>query len=104
MLMKGAVVATTGALAVAVLATTLTAPAAMAASPGGARVPQGQVKFFVGSPPQGSLSQGLSLSARPKTQRLLLPAVQKIRDAAGGGGGGTKPKPRGPEDCMSCAD
>jgi hypothetical protein len=38
-----------------------------------------------------------------KPQRLLLPAVQKIRDAAGGrGGGGTRPKPK--EDCMSCAD
>jgi len=54
---------------------------------------------------------GLGLSARPRTQRigtLLVPAVQKIREPAGcsggGSGGGSGSKPRGPEDCMSCAD
>src|SRR5690348_8537588 len=49
---------------------------------------------------------GLGLSARPRTQKigtLLVPAVQKIREPAGGsGGGGSGSKPRGPEDCMSC--
>jgi hypothetical protein len=53
-------------------------------------------------------ARGLGLSARPRTQRigsLLLPAVQKVRDSAGGGGGGgSGSKPKGPEDCMSCAD
>lgn len=47
-----------------------------------------------------------NFTGSPKKQGImLLPAVQKIRDAAGGGGGGgggRRPKPK--EDCMSCAD
>jgi hypothetical protein len=41
-----------------------------------------------------------------KQQRLLLPAVQKIREAGGGGGGGggSNPRPKPKEDCMSCAN
>ena len=44
--------------------------------------PQGQVRFFVDSPAQQPVSQGSNTSARQKKQRLLLPAVQKVRPAA----------------------
>jgi hypothetical protein len=51
---------------------------------------------------------GIGLSARPRTQAIgmLLPAVQNLRDSGrgGGGGGGGGSKPKGPEDCMSCAN
>jgi hypothetical protein len=44
-----------------------------------------------------------SLTGTGNKKTMLVPAVQKIRDASGGGGGGSK-RPKPPEDCMSCAD
>jgi hypothetical protein len=51
--------------------------------------------------------KSLAGTRKRKGVGLLLPAVQKIREAAGGGsgGGGDNPKPpKPPEDCMSCAN
>jgi hypothetical protein len=56
--------------------------------------------------PPSQQSGGMGFSAGPRRQgigSLLVPAVQAIRDT-GRGGGGSRPKPSGPEDCMSCAN
>ena len=90
--------------AIAGFATAFAGPAAMAAG-SNRTVPLGSVRFHVDSVPQRSVSQGSSMSAGQKRQWMLLPAVQKVREKAGRDDtGGTKPKPRGPEDCMSCAN
>jgi Cu/Ag efflux pump CusA len=101
--LKSALVAAIGTVAIAGFAMALAGPAAMAAA-SKQTVPTGSVRFTVDSVPQRSVSQGARMSAGQKKQWMLLPAVQKVRERAGRGNGDTQPKPRGPEDCMSCAN
>src|SRR5262245_34994798 len=71
------------------------------AAPDGRRYKMLVAPLVLGTQQRPPAQQGMGLSAGQNTQRLLLPAVQKRRDAAAREGG-SRPKPR--EDCMSCAN
>jgi hypothetical protein len=69
------------AAAIAGFAMALAGPAAMAAA-SKRTVPAGSVTFFVNSPSPRPVSQGLSMSAGQNKQRMLVPAVQIVREKA----------------------